>query len=85
MMAWVMVSLQLPLLSLDGNEELLDTLEGQLVTLDQDADRIAHELRSDFQHLGNTEKDSRYFGGGISVAFRIRTEILSDARTNLDS
>lgn len=43
---------QLPLLLLNGNVELLDTLEGQLVLLDQDADGVAHELGGDLHDLG---------------------------------
>lgn len=51
---------QLPLLLLDGNIELLDTLQGKLVLLDQDADRVTHELGGDLKNVlghGSREKD----------------------------
>ena len=35
---------ELPLLALHGHEELLDAVESQLVALDQDANRVGHEL-----------------------------------------
>lgn len=44
-------SVELPFLSVDGNEELLDTLKSQLVLLDQDAHGVSHELLSDLQHI----------------------------------
>lgn len=31
--------------------ELSDTLQGQLLLLDQDADGVTHEFGGDFQHL----------------------------------
>lgn len=43
---------QLPLLLLNSNVELLDTLEGQLVLLDQDTDGVAHELGGNLHNLG---------------------------------
>ena len=43
--------LELPLLALDGDVELLDALQGELVLLHQDADRVAHELLRHLQHL----------------------------------
>ena len=42
---------QLPLLLLNSNVELLDTLEGEFGLLDQDADRVTHELGGDFEHV----------------------------------
>ena len=48
---------ELPLLLLDGNVELLDTLKGKLLLLDQDADGVAHELGGDL-------KDVLGHGGG---------------------
>ena len=44
-------SVKLPLLSLDGHEELLDPLQRQLVTLHQDADWVGHELAGHLQDL----------------------------------
>ncbi len=51
---------KLPLLPLNSNVELLDTLKGKLVLLDEDADRVAHELGSNLEHVlghGGGEKD----------------------------
>jgi hypothetical protein len=42
---------ELPVLLLNGNVELLDTFEGQLVLLDQDADGVAHELGGDLEDV----------------------------------
>mmetsp|Transcript_9826 Transcript_9826/g.21860 ORF Transcript_9826/g.21860 Transcript_9826/m.21860 type:complete len:325 (-) Transcript_9826:163-1137(-) len=52
-------SVELPLLPLHSNVELLDTLKGQLILLDEDPDRIPHETLSDLQHIqghGSREK-----------------------------
>ncbi|KAK3818299.1 MAG: hypothetical protein J3R72DRAFT_36670 [Linnemannia gamsii] len=52
---------ELPLLLLNSNVELLDTLEGELVLLDQDADGVAHELGGDLHNLrghGGGEEDN---------------------------
>ena len=43
---------ELPLLALDGDVELLNTLKRKLVALDENADRLAHELLRDLQDLG---------------------------------
>jgi hypothetical protein len=51
---------QLPLLLLDVDVELTDTLQGQLLFLDQDADGVAHEVLADLQHLrwhGSRQED----------------------------
>lgn len=42
---------ELPLLLLDGNVELLDTLKGKFLLLDQDTDGVAHELGGDLQNV----------------------------------
>lgn len=42
---------ELPLLLLDSNVELLNTLEGKLVLLDEDTDRVAHELGGNLQDV----------------------------------
>lgn len=52
---------ELPLLLFDGNVELLDTFQGQLVTLDENADGVAHELFGDLENLlrhGSREQDT---------------------------
>lgn len=52
---------ELPVLLLDGDVELLDTFEGKLVLLDQDADGVAHELGGNLEdvlgHGGGQEND----------------------------
>ena len=42
---------ELPLLLLDSDEELLNTLERQLVALYEDTDRIRHKLVRHLEHL----------------------------------
>jgi hypothetical protein len=41
-----------PVLLLDGDKELLDTLQSQLVTLDKDSDGVSHELCGHLQDIG---------------------------------
>lgn len=52
---------ELPVLLLDGNVELLDTFEGKLVLLDENADGVTHELGGDLEdvlgHGGRQEND----------------------------
>ncbi len=36
--------IELPLLPLNGDEKLFDSFQSQLVTLDEDSDRVGHEL-----------------------------------------
>jgi len=43
--------IEFPFLLLDGNVELLDTFEGKLITLDENADRITHELLGDLEDI----------------------------------
>lgn len=53
-------SVQLPILLLNSDVELLDTLEGELGLLDQDTDGIAHEFSGDLEDVlghGSGEKD----------------------------
>jgi hypothetical protein len=54
---------ELPVLLLDGDVELADTLERELVLLDENADRVAHELLGDLEdvlgHGGREEDDLR--------------------------
>lgn len=42
---------ELPLLLLNGNEVLLEAFQGQLVTLDKDANRVGHELGGHLQYI----------------------------------
>ncbi len=53
-------SIELPLFLLDGDVELLDTFEGELVLLDKNTDWVAHELGGDLEHIlwhGGREQD----------------------------
>ena len=42
---------ELPFLLLDGDEVLLETFKSQLVTLDEDADGVGHELCGHVEHI----------------------------------
>ena len=44
-------SVELPLLLLNSNVELLDTLEGKLILLDQDTDGVTHEAGRDLEDV----------------------------------
>ena len=43
--------IELPVLLLHSNEVLLETFEGQLVTLDQDTNGVGHELGGHVEHI----------------------------------
>ena len=45
-------SVQFPLLLLDGDEELLDSFESEFVSLDENSDRVSHELGGDLENVG---------------------------------
>ena len=44
-------TVELVVFQFDVDVELLDTFQGQFVLLDQDSDRVVHELGGDFQHI----------------------------------
>lgn len=55
---------ELPLLLLDGNVELLDTLKGKLILLHQDTDGVTHELGGDLENvLGHGGGQQNNLGG----------------------
>jgi len=55
---------KLPLLLLDSNVELLDTFESKFVLLDENADRVAHELGGDLKDiLGHSGGQKNDLGG----------------------
>lgn len=55
---------ELPLLLLDGDVELLDTLKGELVLLDEDTNGVAHELGGDLENvLGHGGGQQNHLGG----------------------
>ena len=60
---------ELPLLALNGDVELLDTLEGELVLLDEDADGVAHEP------LGHLEDVEGHGGGEKADLDRLGEEL----------
>ena len=74
--------IELPLLLLNGNVELLDTLEGQLGLLDEDADGVAHELGGDLEdvlgHGGGKEDDL----GGPREQLENIVDLLSETTLN---
>jgi len=43
---------ELPFFLLDGDVELLDTFEGQFITLDENSDRVAHEFGGNLENVG---------------------------------
>lgn len=59
-------SVKLPLFLLDGNVELLDTLKGELIPLDENTDGVTHELLGDLKdisgHSGRKENDLSILG-----------------------
>jgi len=62
--------IELPILLLDGDEELLDSLERQLITLDKDPDRVGHELGGHLEDVvreGGRENDDLRRGREVSV------------------
>ena len=61
-------SVKLPLLLLNRDIKLLDTLEGQFVLLDQDTNGFAHELGGDFHDLGGHGGGQKNDLGGLGKA-----------------
>mmetsp|Transcript_4825 Transcript_4825/g.14215 ORF Transcript_4825/g.14215 Transcript_4825/m.14215 type:complete len:290 (-) Transcript_4825:429-1298(-) len=60
---------ELPLLPLNRHEELLDALECKLVTLDEDAHGVSHELGGHIQDLPrHRRRDEHHLRGGRQVA-----------------
>ncbi len=62
---------KLPFLLLDSDVELFDTLEGQLVPLDENSDGVAHELFGNLQDVGR-------HGGGEKDDLGVLREKLED-------
>ena len=44
-------SVEFPFLLLHSHEELFDALEGQLITFDEDTDRVGHEFGRHLQYV----------------------------------
>ena len=62
--------IEFPVFLLHSNEELLDTLKRQLITLDENANGVCHELRCHLQNIigqRGAEKDDLSCGGKVSV------------------
>jgi len=70
---------EFPLLLFNGNVELLDTLEGQLITLDENSYRITHELLGDLEdisgHSGGEQHDLSVLGKELEDYFSVRKDI----------
>lgn len=63
-------SVEFPILFLHGDEELFDAFQRQLVTLDEDADGVGHELGSHFKHIvweGGTQEYHLSRRGKVAV------------------
>ena len=83
-------SVKLPFLPLDGNKELLDALECQLVTLDQDPDGVGHELGRHLQDLvrqGGRQEDDLGLRrqvpgktGNLSLYFVLSKSVFNNSR-----
>jgi hypothetical protein len=77
-------SVQLPILLLDSDVELLNTFKRELILLDQDADRVTHELGGDLEHVlghGSGKKDDL---GGLRQKLEDVVDLLSEtARQHL--
>lgn len=75
---------ELPVLLLDSNVELLDTFESELVLLDENADRVAHELGGDLEHIlghGGGQEDDL---GGLGQELEDVVDLLGEtARQHL--
>lgn len=70
---------KLPVLLLDGDEVLLETLEGQFVTLHKDADGVGHELGCHVEHIvGEGSRDDDDLGGGREVSVHV-VDLLSES------
>jgi len=70
---------KLPVFLLDSNVELLDTFEGKLVLLDEDTDRVAHELGGDLKDVlghGGGQKDNL---GGLGQELEDVIDLLGEA------
>jgi hypothetical protein len=69
---------QFPILLLNSNIELLDTLKGKFCLLDQDTDRVAHELGGDLKNIlrhGGGEKNDL---GGLREKLEDIVDLLSE-------
>lgn len=72
-------SVKLPVLLLDGDEVLLETLEGQLVTLNKDANGVGHELGRHVQHVvGEGSRHHDDLRGGREVSVHV-VDLLSES------
>lgn len=63
--------IELPFFSVEGNVELLNTVEGKIVVLDQDDSGVSHELLGDF-------KNFRSHGSGEQSDLDVVGELLED-------
>ena len=75
---------QLPLLALDGHVELTDTLEGQLLLLDEDSDGITHEAGGHLQDLGgHGGREKHHLDVGVQVPEHIVDLVLETTGQHL--
>lgn len=69
---------ELPVLLLDGDVELLDTFEGKLVLLDEDADGVAHELLGDLEDVGGHGGGEKDDLGGLGEELEDVVDLLGE-------
>eukprot|EP00906_Rhabdomonas_costata_P025811 RCo036865 len=63
---------KLPILPLHSHEELLDTLQGELITLDQDPHWVRHKLSGHLQHImRESRRHQHHLGGRGEVAINV--------------
>lgn len=68
---------KLPVLLLDGDEELLDALKGKLVTLDKDANGVGHELGGHLKHVvGESGRNNDDLSRGRKVTVNVVNLVL---------
>lgn len=66
-------------LSVDGHVKLLDTLEGELLLLDQDTDGVAHEALGHVQHVGGHRGRQQDHLGTDGVSLTLKSDRRQDS------
>mmetsp|Transcript_6513 Transcript_6513/g.13528 ORF Transcript_6513/g.13528 Transcript_6513/m.13528 type:complete len:280 (-) Transcript_6513:375-1214(-) len=75
---------QLPVLAVHQHIELLDTVKRQLVALDEDANRIAHELRRELEHVcGHRSREEAHVHSRRQLLKDIVNLVLEASRQHL--
>lgn len=68
---------KLPVFLFDGDKELLDSFKSQFITLDENSDRVGHELGSHFEDvMRESGGDNNDLGGGREVSVDVVNLVL---------